>query len=292
MNEIHNLEIPHPITPYSKLIINAAITGIVHNKKDNQHLPVSVDEIINEAVCCYNVGASIVHIHARNDEQKPTYKKEVYAQIIEGIRSQCADVIICVTTSGRIDNTFEKRSQVLELNGKLKPDMASLTLGSLNFPKKASVNSPDMIKSLAVKMKKNGIVPELEIFEPGMISTAKILIKKKIITSPYYFNLFLGSVYSVPATMFDLLYMVKSLPADVNWSGAGIGKFQLKINFASILMGGHVRVGLEDNLYYNHEKKELATNKMLIERVVNFANEVGRKVASAQEVRDLLEINQ
>jgi len=291
MEEEYDLGIPYPITPYPKLIINAAMTGMVPTKKDNPHVPVSVDEIVEDAVNCYNAGASIVHVHARDDEQRPTYKKEIYAQIIEGIRSKCADVIICTTTSGRIDNTFEKRSQVLELSGDLKPDMGSLTMGSLNFPKESSVNTLDMIESLALKMKENGIVPEIEIFETGMISATKVLIKKGILKAPFYFNLLFGSIYSVPATMFDLSYMVKNLPPYVHWAAAGIGKFQLIINFASVLMGGHVRVGLEDNLYYDHERKVLATNEMLIARVVKFAHEIGREVANAQEARDMLGIH-
>jgi len=291
MEQLYDLGIPHPLTPYSKLIINAAMTGMIPTKKDNPNVPVSVDQIIEDAVNCYKAGASIVHIHARDNQQKPTYEKEIYAQIIEGIRSQCSDVIICATTSGRVHNTFEKRSQVLELSGDLKPDMGSLTMGSLNFPKQASVNTPEMIERLALKMKENGIVPEIEIFETGMISTSKVMIKKGILKAPFYFNLLFGSVYSTPATMFDLSYMVKNLPTDVHWAAAGIGKFQLKINFASILMGGHVRVGLEDNLYYDHAKKELATNEMLIKRVVKFANVIGRQVATAQEARDMLEIH-
>jgi len=291
MEPQYDLGIPHPITPYSKLIINAAMTGMIPTKKDNPHVPVSVDQIIEDAVNCYKAGASIVHVHARDNQQKPTYEKEIYAQIIEGIRSQCSDVIICATTSGRVHNTFEKRSQVLELSGDLKPDMGSLTMGSLNFPKQASVNTPEMIERLALKMKENGIVPEIEIFEIGMISTSKVMIKKGILKAPFYFNLLFGSVYSIPATLFDLSYIVKNLPPDVHWAAAGIGKFQLKINFASILMGGHVRVGLEDNLYYDHAKKELATNEMLIKRVVKFANVIGRQVATAQEARDMLEIH-
>ncbi len=291
MEQQYDLGIPHPITPYPKLIINVAMTGMVPTKKDNPHVPVSIDEIIEDAVKCYKAGASILHVHARNEEQQPTYEKEIYAQIIKGIRNQCADVIICATTSGRVHNTFKKRSQVLELSGDLKPDMGSLTMGSLNFPKQASVNTPEMIERLALKMKKNGIVPEIEIFEVGMVSATKVMIKKGILKPPFYFNLLFGSVYSIPATMFDLSYMVKSLPPDVNWAAAGIGKFQLKINFASVLMGGNVRVGLEDNLFYNQENKELATNEMLISRVSKFANEIGRKVATAQEARDMLGIH-
>jgi len=292
LEQEYDLGIPHPITPYPKLIINAAMTGMVPTKQDNPNVPVTVDEIIQDAVKCNKAGASIVHVHARDSDQKPTYKKEIYAKIIEGIRSQCPDVIICATTSGRMDNTFEKRSQVLELDGNLKPDMGSLTMGSLNFPKQASVNTPEMIQNLALKMKEKGIVPEIEIFETGMISTTKVMINKEILKAPFYFNLLFGSVYSVPATLFDLSFMVKNLPTDVKWAAAGIGKFQLKINFASVLMGGHVRVGLEDNLYYDQEKTQLATNEILISRVAKFAREIGREVATAKQARDMLGINQ
>jgi len=133
----YDLGFPHPVTPYSKLIINAAITGMVNTKQDTPHLPVSVDEIIEDAVACCATGASIVHIHARDRAGRPDYRKEIYGRIIEGIRKSCPDLMVCVSTSGRFHNTFEKRSQVLELKGKLKPDLGSLTMGSLNFPNQA-----------------------------------------------------------------------------------------------------------------------------------------------------------
>ncbi len=149
-----------------------------------------------------------------------------------------------------------------------------------------------MIASLALKMNKNGIIPEIEIFDAGMISTIKVMIKKGILKPPFYANLLFGSMYSIPATMFDLSYLVKSLPSNFNWAVAGIGKFQLKMNLSSVLMGEHVRVGLEDNLYYDHEKKQLATNEKLVTRIVNFSNEIGRKIATAQETREMLGIPQ
>jgi uncharacterized protein (DUF849 family) len=290
MKPIYDLGMPHPITTYPKLIINSALTGMVPTKKDTPYVPINVEEIIKDAQLCCSAGASIVHLHARDEEGKPTYKKEIYAEMIQGIRETCPDLIICVTTSGRAHNSFEKRSQVLGLKDDLKPDMASLTLGSLNFPNEASINTPDMIEQLAFKMKKNGIVPEVEIFEMGMINTAKVLIKKGILKKPFYFNLLLGSIYSVPATLFDLTHMVTSLPPNVHWGAAGIGKFQLNMNLASILMGGNVRVGLEDNIYYDNEKKKFATNEMLVQRIVRLAKEVGRDVATPQETREYLKI--
>lgn len=281
---------PPPISPYKKLIINAAITGMVPTKNDNPYLPVSVEEIIEDSINCFQVGASIVHIHARDETGKPTYKKEIYRRIIEGIRKKCPDLIICVSTSGRIYNTFEKRSECLELKGDIKPDMASLTMGPLNFPQQISINTIDMIEKLALKMRNNGIIPEIEIFEPGMIQTAKMLIKKGILKPPFYFNIILGSLYSTPATLSDLVYMVQSLPEGAIWGATGIGQFQLAINFAAILMNGNVRVGLEDNIYYDIQKKRYATNEMLIERIVKFAKEIGRDITTPSEARNIIGI--
>ncbi len=287
---IYDMGIPHPGTPYPKLIINAALTGMVPTKSDSPHVPVTMDEIIRDAIACCHAGASIVHIHARDEEGKPTYRKEIYAEIIRGIRKQCPDLIICASTSGRVLNTFEKRSEVLELEGDAKPDMGSLTMGSLNFPKSASVNDPEMIQGLALKMKERDIVPEIEIFEFGMINAARVLISKGILRESFYFNLLLGEIYSAQGTLFDLAYMVKSLPPEVHWGAAGIGKFQLKMNLAAMLMGGHVRVGLEDNIYYGNDKKCLATNEMLIQRLARMAKEIGREVATPSEAREMVGI--
>ncbi|MCM8820721.1 MAG: 3-keto-5-aminohexanoate cleavage protein [Candidatus Omnitrophica bacterium] len=279
---------PYPITPYKKLIINSAITGMVHTKNDTPYLPISIEEVIEESIACCLAGASLIHIHAREETGEPSYKKEIYARIIEGIRKKCPDLIICVSTSGRIYNTFKKRSQCLELKGSVKPDMASLTMGSLNFPEQISINTIEMIENLAMKMKENNIVPEIEVFEPGMIQTAKVLIKKGILTPPFYFNILLGSLYSTPATLPDLVHMVQSLPQGAIWGATGIGRFQMIINFSAILMGGNVRVGLEDNIYYDIKKKNLATNLKLIERVVNFAKEIGREIANPLEAREII----
>ncbi len=288
MNTIYDMGIPHPVAPYPKMIVNAAITGMVPTKEDTPHIPISVPEIVADAIACYNAGASIVHLHARDNAGEPAYQKGLYAEMITEIRAKCPDVIICATTSGRVHNTFEKRSEVLELEGHLKPDMGSLTMGSMNFPNQASVNQPDMIQNLAQKMKDRGIVPEIEVFESGMIHAATVLMGRGILVPPFYFNILLGSIYSAPATLSELSHMVMNLPAGVHWAATGIGRFQLKINLAAVLMGGHVRVGLEDNIYYDQNRTQLATNPMLIERVVRLAREVGREVATAAEAREIL----
>ena len=288
MDITYDLGMPHPIKPYEKLIINAAMTGMVPKKHDTPHVPLSVDEIIRDAVACCRAGASTIHIHARDEQGEPTYHKEVYAQIITGIRKQYPDLIICASTSGRVHNTFEKRSEVLELTGDLKPDFGSLTMGSLNFANQASINTPEMIEQLARKMRANGIIPEIEIFDLGMINTVKVFINRGILVEPFYYNVLAGSIFSAPATLFDLAHMVASLPPGGHWGAAGIGRFQLNMNLAAILMGGHVRVGLEDNLYYDTGKKVLATNVMLIERIVRLCREIGREVATPLEARKIL----
>lgn len=287
-NNGFNTEDPHPLKPYDKLIINAAITGMVPRKKDTSYLPVTVDEIIEDAVKCVHTGASILHLHARDKNEEPTYKAEVYAKIIEGIRRECPDVIICVTTSGRTYNEFKKRSEVLDLDGFVKPDMASLTLGSLNFPNQVSVNEPEMIMKLAEKMRSKGIKPELEVFDTGMVNTAKYLYRKEFINPPFYFNIILGSIYSTQAKVSDLSYLLSLLPQGAVWSGGGIGIFQLKVNSASIIMGGGVRVGLEDNLWYDNNRTELSTNVRSIQRLRRIAAEIGREIASAEETRNIL----
>jgi 3-keto-5-aminohexanoate cleavage enzyme len=270
--------------PAGKMIIQLAPTGMIPMKKDTPHVPISPDEIARDAFKAYRLGSSVVHIHARDSEGRPTHKKEIYEDIISRIRDKCPDMIICVSTSGRSDPDIRHRMEVLEL----KPDMASLTLGSVNFSKGPSMNSLEHIETLAHAMINNGVKPELEVFEAGFINTAKYLVKKGYIKPCLHFNLILGSLGSMPADIRDLAYLAGSLPEGSTWSAAGIGRFQTQINAAAIIMGGHVRVGLEDSIYYNYERRELATNEQLVKRIVNTANDLGREIASPQEAREIL----
>lgn len=166
--------------------------------------------------------------------------------------------------------------------------MASLTMGSLNFPNYPSVNSLETIKCLARAMREKAIMPELEIFEAGFINTSKYLARKGVLNEPMHFNILLGSLGSAPADLRDLVYMAESLPPRSTWSATGIGRFQTRINVAAILMGGHVRVGIEDSIYYNYPRKELATNEKLVERIVNISKELGREIATPNEAREIL----
>lgn len=267
------------------LIINAAITGMVPMPADNASLPVTVGQIIAEARRCADAGAAILHVHARGEDGTPTWRLEIYRAIIDGIRANCPDLLISGSTSGRLWSDFEKRSAVLDC----RPDLASLTPGSMNFPAAASVNPPQIISQLATAMKERGVVPELEFFEIGMIDYVRdYLIPKGVLQAPFYANLLLGSLGTLAASARNLVHMVEALPAGTVWSGAGIGRYQLPVNSLAIAMGGHVRVGLEDNLWMDAEKTDPATNVRLIERVVRVAEAAGRPVSSPADARRII----
>lgn len=274
-----------------KFILNFAPTGMIPTRDMTPHIALSTDEIVHEILDVADLGVSMVHIHARDPETgKPAYKKELYGEIINGIRKKNKDLILGVSTSGRDFNTFEQRSECLELKGDLKPDCASLTLSSLNFNKQASINSPDMIQALVAKMKKEKIKPELEAFDLGMINYARYLIKKGLLEPPYYFNLILGNIACAQADILHLGLMVRELPDGSVWSVGGIGDSQLKMNMLSIISGGGVRVGLEDNIWYDGDRTKLATNRSLVKRVVTVAKAMGYTPYSPRETRELLKV--
>lgn len=275
-----------------KLIIDFTPTGMIPTRNMTPHVPISVSEIVEDIQSVFEIGITKVHLHARNPEtEDPTYKKEIYAGIIEGIRKFSQTLVVCVSLSGRTFSKFEERSDALELYGDLKPDMGSLTLSSLNFNKIASVNSPDMIQNLALKMKRLGIVPELEAFDSGMINYAKFLIKRNLLTPPYYFNLLFGNIACAQADLLHAGIMVKDLPENSIWSMAGIGDQQLKMNSIAIATGGGVRVGLEDNIWYDSKRTILARNIDLIKRIHLIADANERKIMSPEEFRLTMNLN-
>lgn len=274
---------PHPLNPFSPLLINACLTGMIPTKKMTKNVPISPEEIAEQAIEVYDQGARIVHLHARDEQGKPTWKAEIYEKIISLIKRERPKLICCASTSGRNWPEIEKRLEVLLIKGKGKPDMASLTLGSLNFPSGASINTIETIGQLAKTMKENQILPELEIFDSGMINLAKVLEAEGIIEGKKYFNLLLGSINSIPAEINDLSYLVSKLPKNSVWAAAGIGQFQLPINMAAVVMGGNVRVGLEDSIHYDYAKKRLATNLELVQRIARIAKEINRSIATPEE---------
>jgi uncharacterized protein (DUF849 family) len=204
---------------------------------------------------------------------------------VTGLRERCPGVVLCVTTSGRDVAELEKRADVLGLDGDAHPDMASLTLGSLNFRRQASVNAPDVIVGLARAMRERGIRPELEVFDSGMAYLAHDLLARGEIEAPLYANVLLGGPNTAPATAGDLARLVDALPAGTTWGAAGLGAFQLSMNAVAIFMGGHVRTGLEDNLWMDAGRATPATNPALVERVVALAGIAGRPLATVAHTR-------
>ena len=278
---------PPPLSHYEPLIINVALTGVIPTKTLTKYVPISVDEIIEDAIRVYDAGASIVHIHARDKNGIMTSDARYYEDIIKGIKKECPDLICCATTSGRDSQTVEQRKEVLYLSGDAKPDMASLTLGSLNFLSGTSVNSIDTITELAYTMKEQNIKPELEIFDAGMVNLAKYLERHGVIEGTKYFNILLGNINTAAATIKDLSHIYTSLPQKSVWATAGLGDFQLPMNIASIIAGGNVRVGLEDNIYLDVPKTKLAK---LVQRVKKIAQEIGRDIATPLETKKILEL--
>jgi 3-keto-5-aminohexanoate cleavage enzyme len=272
-----------------KFIFNFTPTGMIPTKAMTPHVPVSPGEIVNDILEAAELGVNMVHLHARDAETElPAYQKEIYAEIIRGIRKHHKDLVITVSTSGRNVSEFEKRSEVLDLDGELKPDFGSLTLSSLNFNNQASINTPQMIQALAAKMKEKNIRPELEAFDLGMINYAKYLIKKELIHPPYYFNLILGNIACAQADLLSLGLMVKELPEGSVWSAGGVGDAQLKINIMALLSGGGVRTGLEDNIWFDAERTHLATNTELLKRLIYIAKSLELVPYTMKEARKIL----
>jgi 3-keto-5-aminohexanoate cleavage enzyme len=267
-----------------KLIINAAITGGVFTKKDSSFLPVSIVEISDCARRVQDAGAAIVHLHIRNLDQSPSCDADIYQELIKNLRFACGDLILCASLSGRHFSDVNQRSAALMA----RPDMASLTLGSANFAAQPNINSPDTIQELASRIYASGAIPELEVFDTGFINYAHYLIKKGVLRPPYYFNIILGSLGSAPLDLLTLGHMVKLLPEGAVWAVGGLGRYQLDANVLSIAAGGHVRVGLEDNLFFDRQRTDFADNVRLVERIVWIARQLGRDPASPAEARRFL----
>jgi uncharacterized protein (DUF849 family) len=273
------------------LIVNFTPTGMLPTKDKTSYVPISAEEIIEDVRKAVDIGITMVHLHAREEASgKPVSSAKIYANIIAGIRSFSKDLIICVSLSGRTLKEFSQRAEPLQLKGDLKPDMGSLTLSSLNFNKVESMNSPEMIQALANEMRLRGILPELEAFDAGMINYAKYLEKKGLLEPPHYFNLLLGNIACAQADLLHAGIMIRDLPENSYWSLAGIGDVQLIMNSLAIVAGGGVRVGLEDNIWFDSARTKLATNSDLLQRIHKIAQVHERKVMPPAKLRKLLNL--
>lgn len=276
----------------NKLVINLAPTGMVPSKKDNPNIPIHPNEIADEVLACAQLGVSMVHLHARDAKGMPTSSKNIYSQIIEKIKKKNKEIIIVTSTSGRIKKDFNSRTEVLDLRNTLKPDMASLTMSSLNFKNKESVNSPDMIINIIKKMNKKKIKPEIEIFDLGMLNFTNYLIKKKILTPPYFINIILGNIASAQFDFVTIGNFLNNLPKQSLISFGGIGQSQIKASLAALTLPGikSIRIGLEDNLI-NYNNKRLLTNYEMVEKIVKICNILDIEIVKPKNLRKILKLS-
>lgn len=266
-----------------KLIVTVAATGNVPTKERTPHVPLAPEEIAQSVYESYQAGAAVAHVHARDEAGRPTHRVDVFKEIVERIREKC-DVIVQVSTGARAGKTAEERGEALEL----APEMASLTTGSSNFPDQCNSNPPDLVEYLCGRMRDRGIVPEIEVFDAAMIWNGLSLIKKGLIPEPPHFNLVLGVPGSIPAIPKNLFFLYDNLPQGCTWQVSSIGPMHVPLSMIAIALGGHVRTGLEDNIFY--DKGVLATNPGLVERVVKIARAAGREIATPAEARRILSL--
>lgn len=263
-----------------KKIINYTPTGTLTTRK-NSLAPLQPNEIIEDVHEAFELGITLVHIHARDIDDSNTYKTDAYNKIILGIRKHCPDLVICASLSGRFFPEFEKRSAVLELY----PDMGSLTMSSINFPKSASINSPDMIISLIEKMNEFGVIPEIECFDSGMLNYSNYLIEREIIKRPAYINVIFGNLFNAQTDIGTISSIINNLPSNVFACFGGIGKEQLKMNIIGLLYADGIRIGLEDNFYY--KDKEITRNIELLKRIYRIMDEMNFSVFNHAEFKNL-----
>lgn len=265
-----------------KLIITAALTGSLPTKEQNPAVPITPDEIAEDALACYQAGASVVHIHARDKDGKNCHDTVVFQEIHDKIKALAPELIVQLSTGGRAGMSYESRRKCLLVN----PEMASLSTGSVNFATSVYANEPQLIDDLAQMMMERNIKPEMEIFDTSMIRPGILLEQRGLLKKPLYFSFILGAKNCQEASIGQLAHLLTLLPPGAEWSAGGIGANQIVVNLFSLAAGGHVRVGLEDNLYM--KKGVPASNVKLVERIARIAGEMGREIATPAEARAML----
>ena len=268
-----------------KLIITVALTGNVPNKEMNKNVPVTPDEIAHDVRRCADAGAALFHVHARNAHGLPTLDISAYKENVRKIQEVAPEVLIQLSTGGRAGKDWEARANPV----RLLPEMGSFSTGSSNMPGIIYENSPQFIMYLAKVYTDTDVKPEIEVFETGMINNALFLQGKRLIQSPLHFDFVLGVPGSMPGTVKNLQFLSESISPGSTWTVAGIGSAEIPLSAAAIVMGGHVRVGIEDNLIMPDGSP--ASNALLVEKIVRIAREVGRDIATPEEARSILSLN-
>jgi 3-keto-5-aminohexanoate cleavage enzyme len=264
------------------LIITCPVVGAELSKANYPYLPTTPEEIAESARGAVEAGASIVHLHVRDEEGKPTQRMEVFAEVTEKIRGRC-ECIIQYSTGGAVSTPLDQRCAPL----KLKPDMATLSMGTMNFGPDIFENTETTIRAVSQAIQENGVLPELEIFDYGMMDTVDRFLEKGFIREKFHVDFVLGVPGGMSGDIKNLVLLKERLRVGQTWTVAGLGRFQLPLSAHAIAMGGHVRVGIEDNMYYR--KGELAqSNAQLVERVIRIAEELDRAIASVKEAEEML----
>lgn len=266
-------------------IITVAITGSVPRKEDNPAVPITVAEQVESTQAAFEAGATIAHVHVRKDDQTPTSDPERFARLGEGLRKFCPGMIVQFSTGGRSGKGSERGGML-----HLKPDMASLSTGSCNFPTIIYENHPTLIRELADKMMEYGVKPEIEVFDLSMLYQALRLADEGVLAKPLHVQFVFGVKNAMPAIRDVLAFQVSQLNKlmpEATWTAAGIGRHQLEVNRWSLELGGHCRTGLEDNIRFERDRLA-ASNAELVKRVATLCGEYGRHPATAKEARQLL----
>jgi 3-keto-5-aminohexanoate cleavage enzyme len=270
-----------------KMIITVGVTGSRISRQLTPHIPILPQEIAQSGIEAVKAGAAILHIHVRDPQTGlGTQDHAIFKEVVDRIRSE-VDCVLCLTTSGIPGRNLPIEARLTPLA--LKPELVSYDAGSINMGENVFLNPPDFLEALARGCLEKGVKPELEIFEVGMVYTCLKYFAKGLLRAPLHFQFVLGTPAGMPATPKSLLYLTEIIPAGSTWSVIGIGPGQLPLAVMGMAMGGHVRVGLEDNIYYS--KGRLAkSNAELVERVVKIAREYGREIATPQEARKMLSL--
>lgn len=267
------------------VMITAAMVGAEVTREQQPYLPITPAEIIASAVECYEAGASIIHIHVRDTAGNATQDAGLFREVVEGIRARCP-VITQVSTGGAVWMSAEERLQSIEC----EPDMATLTTGTVNFGNDVFMNNRGLVETFARRLRERSIVPEVEVFDTGMIDEALRLRGMGLISDPLHFDFVMGVPGGIGPDPAHLVHMVRSLPPGSSWSVAGMGRHQLTLATIALAMGGNVRVGFEDNIYYR--KGQLArSNAELVARVARIATELDRPVATPDQAREILQLH-
>ncbi|MDR1946256.1 MAG: 3-keto-5-aminohexanoate cleavage protein [Desulfovibrio sp.] len=269
-----------------KVIITVAPTGAWPSKKDNPALPVTPQEIADDVYACRQAGAAVAHLHMRDAQGNGSMNKEIFKETVALIRKRC-DIVLNLTTSGDLNATDETRmAHLIEI----RPELASYDCGSMNWMHNSLfLNPPAFLAALAATMNEHGVKPEIEIFDAGMVYNALYYQKKDLLKSPLHFQFVLGAAGGMAATVENLIFLKGLIPEDSTWSALGIGKGHLPIMYAALALGGHIRVGMEDNVFYG-KGRPASSNAEFVERAVRLVREIGKDNATPDEARLILSL--